>query len=303
MATVLVVDDVALDRHLAGALLEEQPGWTAVYAEDGREALALIRQSVPDLVLTDLQMPQMNGLELVDAIRRGHGSIPVILMTAHGSEEIAVAALKAGASTYVPKRHLARDLVSITERVLEMAHASRRHQHVLDCLDKTEFRFVLSNDSQCIQPLIGFLQDHMLLMGLLDRIDLIRVGTALHECLTNAMEHGNLELTSELRGSEHADAYKNLADQRRRERPYRDRRVQVVARFSRDEAVYTIRDEGPGFSPSKLPDPTDAANLEKPSGRGLFLIRTFMDEVRLNDTGNEITMIKRRPANGRPLTR
>ena len=54
-----------------------------------------------------------------------------------------------------------------------------------------------------------------------------------------------------------------------------------------------IRDEGPGFDPDGLPDPTDPENLTKASGRGVLLIRTFMDEVRFNDTGNEITMIKR----------
>ena len=54
-----------------------------------------------------------------------------------------------------------------------------------------------------------------------------------------------------------------------------------------------IRDEGPGFDPTKLPDPTDPANMEKASGRGLLLIRTFMEEVRHNDQGNEITMVWR----------
>ena len=54
-----------------------------------------------------------------------------------------------------------------------------------------------------------------------------------------------------------------------------------------------IRDEGPGFDPHTLPDPTDAENLLKPSGRGVMLIRTFMDMVGFNESGNEITMIKR----------
>ena len=57
--------------------------------------------------------------------------------------------------------------------------------------------------------------------------------------------------------------------------------------------TYAIRDEGPGFDPSTLPDPTDPANLERVSGRGLLLIHAFMDEVRHNPTGNEITMVKR----------
>jgi CheY-like chemotaxis protein len=294
MATVLVVDDVAMDRHLAGTLLEEHPGWAAVFAEDGREAIALIQLDVPDVVVTDLQMPEMNGLELVEAIHRDYAYLPVILMTAHGSEEIAVAALKAGAASYVPKRDLARDLVSTTEKVLETARASRNQQQVLECLVETECRFVLSNDPLRIQPLIGHLQDQMAMMNLVDKAGLIRVGTALHECLVNAMEHGNLELSSELRESDYGEAYRRLVDERRQQCPYRDRQVVVVARFSRNEAMYVVRDEGPGFNTHKLPDPTDPANLEKSSGRGLFLIRTFMDEVRFNATGNEITLVKHR---------
>ena len=60
------------------------------------------------------------------------------------------------------------------------------------------------------------------------------------------------------------------------------------------EATFTIRDQGPGFDPSSLPDPTAPENVGKVNGRGMFLIRTFMDEVRFNESGNEVTMIKRR---------
>ena len=93
-------------------------------------------------------------------------------------------------------------------------------------------------------------------------------------------------------------AYHDLGERRRRQEPYRSRRVHMTARETADEAVYVIRDEGPGFDPSKLPDPLDPANLERASGRGLLLIRTFMTEVRHNDRGNELTLVWRpdRPA-------
>src|ERR1041385_8005293 len=74
------------------------------------------------------------------------------------------------------------------------------------------------------------------------------------------------------------------------------RPVPLSARLPRDHAEFTVRDEGPGFDVSTLPDPRDPANLEKASGRGVMLIRTFMDEVRYNDKGNQVTMTKRRPA-------
>ena len=61
--------------------------------------------------------------------------------------------------------------------------------------------------------------------------------------------------------------------------PYREQLIHVTANESRQGVSYTIRDEGPGFDPASLPDPTDPANLERVSGRGLLLILSFMDEV------------------------
>ena len=294
MATILVVDDTAVDRFLAGELLEEVSGWRAVYAEDGRQALALLKGAVPDLVLTDLQMPEVNGLELVEAIRRDHAALPVILMTAHGSEEIAATALRKGAASYVPKRNLARDLPSTVTNVLEVSQASRDQRLVLQWLEVAEFRFVLGNNLSHIQKVIASLQDEMGQMEVIDKNGLIRVGTALHEVLANAIEHGNLEVSSELRELPDPSVYSNLAERRRGEAPYRDRRVHLTARLSRREVVFVVRDEGPGFDVSRLPDPTDPANLAKSGGRGLLLVRTFMDDVGFNAAGNEITLTKRR---------
>jgi CheY-like chemotaxis protein/anti-sigma regulatory factor (Ser/Thr protein kinase) len=297
MATVLVVDDSTLDRYLAGALIQEHPGWEAIYAEDGQQALDILRDQPPDLVLTDLQMPEINGLELVEAIQRDFPLIPVILMTGVGSEEIAVAALKKGAASYVPKRNLAGDLARTVEKVLGVALASRNQQHVQECLDQTEFRYVLANDISRIGPIIGHVQDQMVQMKLIDRTGLIRVGTALHEVLVNAIEHGNLEMQSQIRENGDLIAYRQMLEQRRQQSPYRDRRVRLHARISRDEAVCVVADEGSGFDPARLPDPTDSANLEKAAGRGIFLVRMFMDEVRFNAAGNEVTLIKRRSGN------
>jgi anti-sigma regulatory factor (Ser/Thr protein kinase) len=82
-------------------------------------------------------------------------------------------------------------------------------------------------------------------------------------------------------------------EQRTAEAPYRNRQLQVTVDVSPTRGIFTIRDQGPGFDPRKLPDPTDPVNLEKVSGRGLLLMRTFMDDVQFNDTGNQVTMTKR----------
>ena len=68
----------------------------------------------------------------------------------------------------------------------------------------------------------------------------------------------------------------------------------VQVELTSEGAVYRIHDQGRGFDPKSLPDPTDPRNLERSSGRGLLLMRTFMDDVSFNSTGNLVTMIKRR---------
>jgi len=292
VATILVVDDSAVDRLRTEKLLTRNSQLTVVSASNGREALDAIERIVPDLVLTDMQMPEMDGLRLVEEIRAKYPAIPVILMTAHGSEELAVQALQRGAASYVPKRNLAQDLPDTIDSLLDMSRSSRGQQRLLECLLATESQFVLENDASLIPSLIGHLESNLTRMRLCDENGLIRVAVALREALVNAIQHGNLEISSGLREKDDREYYR-LVEERRQQEPYQDRRVHLFAKESHREAVYVVRDEGPGFDPATLPDPTDPANLEKVSGRGLLLIRTFMDEVHHNKAGNEITMIKR----------
>jgi CheY-like chemotaxis protein len=293
MSKVLVVDDSPVDRQLAGKLLEKQTDATVIYASDGKEALQAIAREKPDAVVTDLQMPGMNGLDLVLEVRLHHPFVPVVLMTAHGSEELAMEALRRGAASYVPKRNLASDLAGTLEGVMEAAQGKQSRDRLMECLTRTESHFVLDNDPSLIPPLVNYLKENVFRLSGSDDTGLIRVTIALREALLNAMEHGNLELSSAMREND-TESYHKLAAQRRVQKPYADRRVFVAARESQSEAVYMIRDEGPGFDPSKLPDPTDPANLERPCGRGTLLIRTFMSEVKYNDRGNEIILIHRR---------
>jgi CheY-like chemotaxis protein len=292
-ATVLVVDDSATERHFAGSLLQKGRGLTVSYAADGREALQLIERNPPDAVVTDLQMPHLDGLSLVQAIRTNHPSIPVVLMTAHGSEDIAVQALQRGAASYVPKKQLARELVPTVEKVLAIAKAERGHQRVLDCMARTEIELRLPNDPSLIPLVIAYLGDELVRLRFCDKTGIIRVGVALHEAIDNAMVHGNLEVHSELR-QQNLQAYQAQALQRRQQSPYSDRKVHLTARISTNEVVYVVRDEGPGFDPSILPDFSDPANLGGTEGRGMSLIRTFMDQVAFNEIGNEITLVKGR---------
>jgi len=292
MTTVLIVDDSAKDRRIAGGLLEKNFGWQVEYAADGKQALEQAAKNPPDLILTDLQMPEMDGLELVQRVKKEFPFMPVVLMTAQGSELIAVQALEQGAASYVPKADLTNDLCETLERVICAAGDRRTQRTLMQRIQTLDCKFVVNNEPEMLTTLVSYLQTLLNDMDLLDEADRLRVGVALEEALLNAAYHGNLEVGSELRESDHKEYYR-LARERTTTAPYADRSIHVQADLNRDEVVYTIRDEGPGFDPNALPDPTDPVNLERPCGRGLLLMRTFMDDVQYNSRGNQVRMVKR----------
>ncbi len=292
MPKILVVDDSGTDRCIIAGLLADAPDMHLDFASNGAEALQKLAQAQPDLVVTDLIMPEVNGLQLVDAVRQRYPLVPVILLTSQGSEEVAVQALHRGAASYVPKQLLARDLAETVAKVLGVSGRERSHSRLLGCMTESTSAFVMDNDPELIPPLVSYLQESLGQLGVCDEADRTRVGVALEEALSNALIHGNLEIGSDLRGGDDC-AYCDAIARRRREPPYRDRRIHVEASLGAAGATFVVRDEGRGFDPAALPDPTDPANLEKCSGRGILLMRTFMDEVHFSERGNAVTLIKR----------
>ncbi len=266
-----------------------------------------MKRGKPDLVVTDLTMPMMDGLELVRHLRAHHPDVPVILMTAYGSEALAIEALGHGASSYVPKSDLANRLPSTVESVLKLARAGRSHEELLGCLARSEFAFVLENDAGLIDPLVELVQQMIAGMGLADFAGRLQVGVALKEALFNALFHGNLEITvEEVQAVEDrllsVDEL-SLVERRRLQPPYRDRRVFADVKLARDEARFVIRDQGPGFDVANVPSLCECGALEGERGRGLWLMRTFMDEVTFDATGNQVTMVKRRDDGARAALR
>ena len=99
---IMIVDDEERLRKLLAMLLSDMK-CKLTLAEDGQDALAKYRQARPDLVITDLKMPRLNGLELLKELQQSNADLPVIVITAFGSVESAVEAMKAGAVDYITK--------------------------------------------------------------------------------------------------------------------------------------------------------------------------------------------------------
>jgi len=293
MASLLIVDNSSDGQRLMTRSWPKRGGHRCRFATTVAEALSVLEQTPIDLVLADLELPAADGLHLVDALRETHPDLPVVLMTAAGTEETAITAIKHGAASYIPKRQLSHWLDEEVEAVLDRRHlATSRSGPNRRRNGRTE-RFVLASRREQIPDLVRTLQRHLAEYGLGDRGRLMRVGIALEEALMNSVIHGNLEVSSELRGIDD-DAYNQLIADRMVQEPYASRRVQVTASLDPHRALIVIRDEGPGFNVRDIPDPTIPENMERAHGRGLLLIRTFFDEVEHNARGNEIRLVLHR---------
>jgi len=290
---ILVVDDSPTQIQQIQFLLERE-GFVVQSAMDGIQAIASIKANTPLLVVTDLQMPEMNGLELVASVKETMPSLPVILTTSQGSEEIASQALKAGAASYVPKRELSETLIPVLQQVLAVNKAAKAVPQVAQNAVESNITLEVTNDEAQIPDIISRLELPMVELDLFDEGERMQIAMALDEALLNAMIHGNLEVSSELRQSDNGTPYVNLIAERKEQAPYRDRKVTVKLEATSERIIFTIRDDGPGFDAAALRDPTDPENLERAGGRGLLLINAFMDEVSHNEIGNEIRMVKRK---------
>jgi len=126
MRTVLVVDDKEMMRDSVAMTLK-RAGFQVVSASDGAGALSVVASRRPDVVVSDLKMPGMSGLELIERIRGIDDELPIVLMTAFGTVETAVQAMKLGAYDYVTKPFEGDELVVAVKRAIEHARLKREN--------------------------------------------------------------------------------------------------------------------------------------------------------------------------------
>ena len=295
MPQVLVVDDSVADRILAGRLLQQDSRFEVSFAGNGREALESVRARSPDVIVCDLQMPEMNGLELVEAVRQEFPSIPVVLMTSRGSEEIAAEALRRGAASYVPKVRLADHLSETVSRIVKAAAADRMHSRLMHSLEQCDCRFRLRNDPELIEPLVSQVQEMLCCLPLGDESERLRVGVAVKHALWIAHHHGNLEIP--LNGERSDDEFQTLADERRGQAPYHSRCLTVSIHVSTTEIIFTIRHDGPGIDVAQLPPQLDASAVDRSWLRGFVLIPSVMDDVRYDDNGRTLCLLHKAASN------
>ena len=121
MKTVLIVDDSRTTQMLVKTTLQRIPDVQFRSAENGREALSLLEREAVDLMVTDINMPEMDGIALVREVRkkRTPQQLPIVIITAKGEEEARGEGMSLGANAYILKPLSARELVETTSRLLD----------------------------------------------------------------------------------------------------------------------------------------------------------------------------------------
>lgn len=116
---ILVADDHTVVRKGLRLILESRDGWSVcAEAANGRQAVEMALQQTPDIVVMDINMPELNGIEATRQICKAHPKLPVLILTAHDSEQLVREMLVSGAKGYVLKADAGEDLVAATEALL-----------------------------------------------------------------------------------------------------------------------------------------------------------------------------------------
>jgi CheY-like chemotaxis protein/anti-sigma regulatory factor (Ser/Thr protein kinase) len=273
MSSILIVEDDRASRHLAQSVLERK-GWEVTAVGDGAEALDLLRTRQFDVMLLDVWMPRMNGLELLEQLRDRRPRPRVVVMTADDTPATLLTAVREQAFRYVHKPVEASELIETVEATLA-AHETPPIEVLSARPDWVELVVPCSREaSERIQGVITHL-DTDLATDMRESISY-----AFRELLLNAIEWGG------------------------RLDPSRTVRISYM-RFTK-MVMYRIADPGAGFNIDSLPhaaigqprdqptahvDVREAKGL-RPGGFGLLTVRSSVDELLYNEKRNEVVFVK-----------
>jgi CheY-like chemotaxis protein len=293
MPNLLVVDDSATQITLIQSIIQEL-GFTVQTASDGVEALRLMQQQQPNLVITDMEMPEMNGLELIRNMREVCPLVPAVLVTAFGNEHLAAEALGVGAANYISKDHIGILLPDIVQRILMFTDANAESLDLKGTLDRSSFDFLLDCSIERITPLVCLQLRLLAAMNVLHTGERIRIAEALNYLLFYSVVHGNLEEPVDPTPLS-IDQAIALVQSRREDdatRSMSERNVTMRLELTQRQARFTVAHQGSGQSIHHAPLPGTPQSFADERGRGMLLLTSVMNEVFIHPATYDVTMVK-----------
>ncbi|MBU1106423.1 MAG: response regulator [Candidatus Riflebacteria bacterium] len=295
---VLIVEDDTFSRQYMASVVRLGK-YELMEARNGVEGLKLFESFAPDLIFSDISMPVMDGLEMLERIRRRSHDTIVIMTTAFGSAEFTLKALRLRANDYLVKPILPKDISAILKKYAGVLSARSVEREVVGLILERNLKMKLDNRLE----MLGKVADRLMQEseGRISPADRMGIRLGLLEIMINAIEHGNLDITyfDKTRATESREFdLHDLIVERGNKEPYKSRRVHIQFQMTAEMCEWVITDEGTGFDWRSVPDPNDPANLMSMHGRGIMLARLNFDEVIYIERGNQVILRKRlQPAN------
>jgi len=284
--TLLVVAD---NVDTQAVILEhaKAKGHSVISASTPALGLSTFDMTQPDIVVTDLFLPEQDGIMLVKQIRERRPTCPVVLLTDAGHGESTMAGLRAGALDYVQQPIDEETFAQVLQRAIHRLPVS-----VDDApgVERLEYVLVMGTDPSFVESTVTWLIQGTA-MGMMEARQL-HLRAALQELIMNAVEHGCLELRYHDKIDAMAkDQYDELIRRRRQDVRFRDRRVTIRTIYDKRQQVltYQIADEGKGFNwKARMKSGFGVCPPGDASGRGMFLVHSFFPDIAYNDKGNEV---------------
>jgi DNA-binding response OmpR family regulator len=302
----LVVDDEADSRAIL-ARVAERADFRVVEAVDGAQAVALARELRPDMILMDISMPRMTGLEALREIREIDPQVPVVIVTAADHPEAAGEALELGAVNFVLKPIDLREIRFVVDRIRAAVREEEDLRPAMALLLERRTVLEVDNDVSVLGPAVAYLGRELRVQYPGFEVPVTEVKLALYEALANAIEHGNLEIDydEKTRAIGEEGGVRALIERRRHDPRYASRRVRLEASYEPARVVYRIRDQGRGFPHKTEEKEHQLGDTSALHGRGILLMKYYMEEVSWNEEGTEVRLaltLKRRAAAPGPPT-
>jgi len=163
MENILIVDDEKNYPMIIGEILQEE-GYTSMTASSGMEALDILKNEIIDLVLTDVKMPGMSGIQLLNKIKELNPDIPVIIMTAHGSVENAVDAMHKGAYTFILKPFENQTLIAHIAKAISVYKIVQENRMLRDAISSRYSFDNIVGKSKPMQEIYEIIKMNLLLL-------------------------------------------------------------------------------------------------------------------------------------------